>query len=697
MQLIIAEKPSVGQHIAKVLGAAEKKDKYYEGNGYLVSWCVGHLVSLATADKYNTNYQKWDISDLPIIPTEFQFIPSDGKEPHLNNLCDLMNRPDVDVVINACDSGREGELIFALVYQYAKCNKNIKRLWISSMEDVAILEGFQNLRDGVEMNNLLSAALCRAKGDWLMGINGTRLFSCLYGQPLNVGRVISPTLSMIVQRNAEIQAFMPIPFYFATLDCGGFSFSTERLPTQNEVNTMVEHWKNNPITVEKIEKTEHFEKTPLLYDLTTLQREANRKLGFSAQQTLDYAQALYERKYLTYPRTDSNYLTEDMRETVSQVVHLSTNMLGFDCEPPQNFSSIIDNQGVSDHHGIIPTISIEKCDISRLPFGEREILELVMIRTLESVGNLYRYEKTTVTVICGEQRLTTSGETILDKGFKVFDKFSSKKRKDTAVLPKTLEGNVLKFENASIKEGRTTAPKQYTEDTILYAMERTDLKEKVEKEFSGIGTPATRAATLEKLVSAKLVERTGKEKTKYLVPTEKGKALITVLPDAIQSLTLTAEWEEKLKFVEQGKMNPTLFMEEVTEFVENLVKTYEKVINSEVRFPKQFESVGCCPRCGKEVVNSPKAFSCEDKSCGFILWKDNKFFTAKRKKITDKIAKDLLSTGQTQLKNCYSEKTGKTYDCTVILVDTGDKYVSFKLEFDSNKKEKGGQKDDETS
>ncbi|MFI3254885.1 MAG: DNA topoisomerase [Eubacteriales bacterium] len=690
MQLIVAEKPSVGQHIAKVLGANEKKDNHFEGNGYLVSWCVGHLVGLAPADTYHPDFKKWEVSDLPIIPTEFQYVPSEGKQRYLHSLCDLMNRPDVDVVINACDSGREGELIFALVYQYAACNKYVKRLWISSMEDVAILEGFQNLREGTDMNNLLSAAMCRAKADWLMGINGTRLFSCLYGQSLNVGRVISPTLSMIVQRNAEIQAFQPTPFYFSLIECDGFSFSSERLATKQEANAMVEHWKSNPIIVEKVEKTEHFEKTPLLYDLTTLQREANRKLGFSAQQTLDYAQSLYERKYLTYPRTDSNYLTEDMQETVREVVNLSTKILGFDCEPPQNFSSVINSMGVSDHHAIIPTMSIEHCEIAKLPYGEREILELVMVRSLQAVDDLYRFEKTTVTVLCGEERLSTHGETVIDKGFKVFDKFAPHKRKETAILPKTLEGNVLTFDNATLKEGRTTPPKQYTEDTILYAMERSEEKEELDKNLSGIGTPATRAATLEKLVSTKLVERKGSEKTKHLLPTEKGQALSSVLPDSVQSLTLTSEWEEKLLMVEQGIMNPDIFMEEIEGFVRNLVTTYEKSLHSEVVFPKQFDTVGTCPRCGREVTHTPKAFSCEDKSCGFILWKDNKFFTAKRKEITEKIAKDLLSTGQTDLKGCYSEKTGKTYDCTVILVDTGEKYVSFKMEFNNDKQKDGG-------
>ncbi len=677
MELIIAEKPSVAEQIAKIMGATEKNQGYFEGNNYLVSWCVGHLVALAPAEIYNSEYEKWKLEDLPIIPENFQYVPTEGKEQQLKTLSNLLHRGDVDLVINACDSGREGELIFRLVYDYANCKKPIKRLWISSMEDVAIREGFSQLKEGKDMDYLYQSALTRAKADWLIGINATRLFSCLYKQTLNVGRVISPTLTMVATRNEEITLFKPTPFYYALLECGGFSFTSPRFPTKKEANSLVALAKTEEISVKSVEKKERTQLTPQLYDLTTLQREANRKLGFSAQQTLTYLQSLYEKKIVTYPRTDSNYITPDMEETLFQVVDIAMDVLKLDCEPPTNTQNVIDSKKVTDHHAIIPTLSLAKMTLENLPYGEREILTLVLYRTLQAVSEVYRYEETVVTVEFGGEILSTSGQTVVNQGYKVFDKSAS--TTGDKILPKTLEGNKLQVTNSSVKEGKTTPPRQYTEDTILYAMEHCT-------ENQGIGTAATRAKALEKLVEVQMLERKGEDKTKFLVPTAKGHALATVLPDSVKSPTTTAEWEMKLAEIEKGTLSPEVFMEEIKETLHKLVATYQVTKEKESNFPSQYQTIGTCPRCGKDVVEYPKLFACQDQECAFALWKNNRFFTSKRKQLTQKVAKDLLTTGKTKLTGCYSEKTGNKYDCTVILDKGEGKVVNFKMEFENKEK-----------
>ncbi len=678
MELIIAEKPSVAEQIASILGAKDKKHGYYEGENYLVSWCVGHLVALAPAETYNPDYEKWSLDHLPIIPEKFQFVGTEGKEQQLKTLLHLLHRSDVTTIINACDSGREGELIFRLVYDFAQCQKPIKRLWISSMEDTAIREGFANLKEGKDMENLYQSAMCRAKADWLIGINATRLFSCLYKQTLNVGRVISPTLAMVVERNAEIKDFKPTPFYFASVDCEGFSFLSQRYSTKKEATQVVEQAKSEPIVVKSIDKTERTHKTPLLYDLTTLQREANRKLGFSAQQTLNYLQSLYEKKVLTYPRTDSNYITPDMEETLFQVLDIAMEKLKLNCVPPTNTQNVIDSKKVTDHHAIIPTKTLRGFSLENLPYGEREVLNLVLIRTLEAVSEVYRYEETVVTVECGEQTFSTAGTMVISQGYRRFSGGSG--NNGSNILPKTCEGNQLKVKNAVVKEGRTTPPKQYTEDTILYAMEHCT-------DDSGIGTPSTRAKALEKLVEVQMLERKGENKTKSLVPTEKGHALVTILPETVISPTTTAEWEQKLTEIEQGKRQPEDFMAEIIVTLKNLVATYEKAIPKENTMPSQYQVIGSCPRCGTDVVEYPKLFACADKECGFALWKNNRYFTSKGKKLTLKVAKDLLTKGKTKLTGCLSEKTKKKYDCLIIMDKGEGKMVNFSMEFE-NKEEK---------
>lgn len=687
MRLVIAEKPSVAQSIAKVLGATDKKEGYLEGNGYFVSWCVGHLVGLAGTEKYNENYKIWDLKDLPIIPQSFEYEVSKGKEKQIKILCKLLNDPKVDVVINACDAGREGELIFRLVYQFAKCQKTMKRLWISSMEDSAIQKGFENLKDGTGFDLLYESAACRQKADWIVGINATRLFSLLYNQQLNVGRVMSPTLSMIVERNASIKAFRPTPFYTIVLDNGAVVFTSEKKEGKVHAEELLKRCKNQHLVVTSIENKEKAEKPPKLYDLTTLQREANRKLGFTANQTLEYIQSLYEKKLCTYPRTDSRFLTEDMVDILPELLLYALTTLRFprdeEFDVPCNAQLVIDSSKVTDHHAIIPTKSLANYDIEQLPYGEKAVLTLIMLRLLSALGDNHRYSETVVTAGCGDVVFTTKGKTILQNGFMEYEVLLNlAEKQDEKSLPLMAEGEVIENCNAEMKEGKTSPPKQFTEDTLLLAMETTGKDENIEKEFCGIGTPATRAGIIEKLISVNLLERKGDKKTKYLLPTDKGNALITILPESIQSPLTTAEWEEKLKFIETGDLSANEFLSEISKTTENLVRTYDVVKGSEQLFPSQNKVIGKCPRCGSNVIENKKGFCCENRTCGFALWKENKFFTSKKKTLTEKIVKDLLTTGKCKLTGCYSEKTGKTYNATVSIDETGGKYVNFVLEFE---------------
>lgn len=687
MRLVIAEKPSVAQSIAKVLGATDKKDGYLKGNGYFVSWCVGHLLGLTGTEKYNEGYKIWDLKDLPIIPQSFEYEVSKGKEKQLKILCKLLNDPKVDEVINACDAGREGELIFRLVYQFAKCQKTMKRLWISSMEDSAIQKGFENLKDGASFDLLYESAACRQKADWIVGINATRLFSLLYNQQLNVGRVMSPTLSMIVERNASIKAFRPTPFYTIVLNNGAVTFTSEKKEEKAQAEELLKRCKNQHLVVTSIENKEKAEKPPKLYDLTTLQREANRKLGFTANQTLEYTQSLYEKKLCTYPRTDSRFLTEDMADILPELSLYALTTLTFprdeEFDVPCNAQLVIDSSKVTDHHAIIPTKSLANYDIEQLPYGEKAVLTLIMLRLLSALGDNHRFSETVVTAGCGDTVFTTKGKTILQNGFKEYEVLLNMiEKQDEKSLPLMAEGKVVENCKAEMKEGQTSPPKQFTEDTLLSAMETTGKDENIEKEFCGIGTPATRAGIIEKLISVNLLERKGDKKTKYLLPTDKGNALITILPEIIQSPLTTAEWEEKLKSIETGDLSANEFLSEISKMTENLIKTYDLVKGSEQLFPSQNKVIGKCPRCGSNVIENKKGFCCENRTCGFALWKENKFFTSKKKTLTEKTVKDLLTTGKCKLTGCFSEKTGKTYNATVSLEDTGGKYVNFVLEFE---------------
>lgn len=675
MKLIITEKPSVAQSIAIVLGAKSRKDGYFDGGGYIVSWCLGHLFELARAESYGEKYAKWKREDLPIIPAKWEFVISKGKNERFAVLRELMLRNDVTEVINACDAGREGELIFRTVYYMAGCTKPMKRLWISSMEDEAIRKGFENLRPGSDYDGLYNAALCRAKADWIVGINATRLFSTAYHRTLNVGRVLSPTLAMLVERESEISAFKPKSFYTVNITSNGMTAVSDRFESAEEAQNLSESCKISPLIVKSVERKEKSEKAPLLYDLTTLQREANRLLGYTAQQTLDYLQSLYEKKLCTYPRTDSRYLTEDMHKCVPGIVKAALQICNITAETV-NSVQICNSSKVTDHHAIIPTAAVASADVSVLPKGEHEILMLVAKRLVEAVSESFRYAETVVTLDCCGKTLTAKGKTVLERGWK-------RESTEDRILPEVVEGEVIDVLEATVKEGKTAPPKRFTEDTLLAAMEsagKEDMPEDAERK--GIGTPATRAGILEKLVSTGFAKR---EKTS-LIPAGCGNSLVAVLPEELQSPLLTAEWELELKAVEKGEMSPEQFMSGISEMIAEIVKTYEPVKGSEVLFPSDRDVIGKCPRCGGNVSESKLGFFCECSDCRFGLWKDNRFFSSKRVALNKKVAAALLADGKVHMDRLYSEKTGKEYAADVVLVDTGET-VRFNLEFGNEKKE----------
>lgn len=586
-KLIVTEKPSVAMSYAKILGVHGRQDGYLEGNGYLVSWCVGHLVELAPPSAYGEQYVKWNIADLPILPEKWQYLVSASTKKQFGILKKLMHRSDVESIVCATDAGREGELIFRLVYEQAGCKKPFSRLWLSSMEDSAVREGFANLKSSTEYDALYQAALCRERADWMVGINCSRLFSCLYGRPLAVGRVMTPTLAMTVEREAAIAAFVPEKFYTVALELtSGFVASSRRISEKTAAeNLLAECRKEMVSTIQKITRKEKAENPPLLYDLTTLQRDANRLLGYSAQQTLNYLQSLYEKKLITYPRTDSCYITDDDEDMLEELAEELEDFLGFvsedaDDDVPRTRRTV-NRQKVTDHHAILPTRSMLQADLDALPKGERNILKLIIARTLMAVSKPFRYLETLLTTECAGEEFTANGKEILDEGWKAVERkvladILSRKKEFTALPP--VEESECGILNAELKEGQTSPPKHFTEDTLLHSMETASAESMPEDaERQGIGTPATRAATIEKLVQKGFLERKGDKKTKVLLPTDKGKALITVMPEEIQSADMTADWETKLLRVERGEMEPETFMTEINDMISSLVNTTEAV------------------------------------------------------------------------------------------------------------------------
>lgn len=688
MKLVLAEKPSVAQSIAKVIGATKRSDGYMEGNGYLVSWCVGHLVELAQPESYDSRYSKWSYNDLPIFPDSWQYQVSAATKKQFGILKKLMARNDVESLVCATDAGREGELIFRLVYHQCHCRKPIERLWISSMEDVAIQEGFEHLRPGSDYDALYEAALCRERADWLVGINATRLFSTLYGQTLNVGRVMTPTLAMAVMREAAIAAFRPEPFYTVLLDEGHITFSSERFTRKEDAEAVMKQCSGNTAVITKAEKKEKAEKPPALYDLTSLQREANRILGFTAQQTLDYAQLLYEKKLITYPRTDSRYLTEDMETLLPEMVELLFS--AFPVNGVDHISvhtkQVINGKKVTDHHAILPTREVAKCHLNELPKGEQEILNLLIARLFSAVGEPYRYAETIIEAACGDTLFSAKGKTMLQKGWKVFEK-QQESTKVEKNIPSLLINDVVKISSVEIKEGKTTPPKHYTEDTLLQSMENAGADEMPEDaERKGLGTPATRAAIIEKLVRIGFLERRGDKKTKYLIPTHKGTALVTVMPEQIQSPSMTADWEEKLLLIERKEYGSEDFMQEIKDTILHLVKHYEVIQDAEVLMAKERNAIGKCPLCGSPVESRPKGYFCSARDCRFALWKNNRYFESIGKTLTDSVAEKLLNSGKIKLKNCKSVRTGRTFDATVLMDVDETGRTSFSMEFENGGK-----------
>lgn len=713
MILVVSEKPSVAQSIAKVLGATKRCEGYLEGpcrssgpasradrsgaeTGYLVSWCIGHLVEPSEPESYDETYGKWRMEDLPIVPEHWKYQVSPGTKKQFQVLKQLMNRNDVERICCATDAGREGELIFRLVYHQCGCKKPFDRLWISSMEDPAIREGFRNLKSGSDYDKLYQAALCRERADWIVGINATRLFSYLYGQTLNVGRVMTPTLSMVVMRDAAIAAFKPETFYTVQLQAGFATASSKRFKSREEADALAERCRapGTRVTVTKVEKKEKAEKAPALYDLTSLQRDANRQLGFTAQQTLDYTQSLYEKKLVTYPRTDSRYLTDDMEPKVGGLSAMAAGVMGIHGYQADSVSQAINSKKVSDHHAIIPTEQIESTDLTELPSEEQAVLRLVMGRLLTALGVPYRYEETGVEITCADTVFTAKGRCVLDDGWKdvvgqIAPKKDSEKTKSENTqdvsFPNLREGATLPVISATVKEGQTSVPKYFTEDTLLNAMEHAGSEEMPEEaERKGIGTPATRAGIIEKLVQKGFIERRDDKKKKHLCATAKGTALITVMPEQIQSPSMTAEWEEKLLMIERGQYAPDVFMAEITDMVRGLVETYEVVRDAEV-LPPSRTVVGTCPHCGKEVIERKKGWFCSNRDCRFALWKENAFFASIGKKMTEDIAQKLLSDGKVHLAGCKSKKSGKTYDTTLVMETAEDSRPEFRMEFGGNK------------
>ena len=648
---------------AAVLGVKGRQDGYLEGRGYLISWCFGHLWGLADAVAYDPKYKKWNQTDLPILPTTWQYQLLPGSQKQMALLRRLMDRADVTEIVNACDPGREGELIFRNVYNLAQCTKPMLRLWVSSMEDEAIREGFAHLRPGLAFNGVYEAALCRAQADWLVGINATRLFSTAYHRTLVIGRVISPTLSMVVNREQEIAGHKPETFYKVEIQCAGLTAVTEKMD-KAQAEALAAQCTGQTAIVEALRETEQVRTAPALLDLTALQRLANKQLGYTAQQTLDYAQSLYEKKLLTYPRTDSRYLTEDMADGVPALAQFCAAIV--EEEPPEAIlaGQVCCNGKVTDHTALLPTRSAGAADLSVLPTPELKLLQLVAHQVLLAVSPPWVRKETEVTLSCCGAYFTAKGTFTTQSGWRKYQPQEEK------TLPQLTQGQELAVEQAEVKEGVTKPPAHYTEASLLAAMEQAGREEQPkETQRRGIGTAATRAGILERLVSQGFVQRVkGKDgQAATLIPAQSGSALAAILPEPLRSPRLTAQWEWSLQKIEDGLLEPEAFLAEVQEMVTGLVSDFAPVEDAEYLFPSNRPVVGTCPRCGREVTESPKGFFCENPRCRFALWRDNRFFTNKQFALTKAKAQALLQHGEVFAEHLYSEKTGSYYDATIVL------------------------------
>ena len=724
--LIVTEKPSVAKSIASALGVKEneKHEGYIEGfSDYFgikvwVTWCLGHLVQMSNPEAYDPKYAKWRLEDLPILPEEFRYEVIPETEKQFRIVAELMNLVGkseqdkrekstlsqgnkflvpVERLICATDAGREGELIFRLVYHKAGCTKPFDRLWISSMEDSAIREGFHTLRPSFEYDNLYQAALCRERADWIVGINATRLFSCLYKQTLNVGRVMTPTLAMVVMRDAAIRAFSPEAFYTVQLELAGCSVTSRRFKDRSEAEELLKSCQaEGSADILEVTRKAKTENPPLRYDLTSLQRDASRICGFTAQQTLDYLQSLYEKKVVTYPRTDSHYLTSDMKPNLVSLIHASSEKLGLMTDGTNltaGAGRVINDSKVTDHHAILPTRHLKDADLRILSNGERKILTLVTVRAATAISPPCRYDETVIRMMCGGEAFSLKGRTVTDKGWRMIEEQlippkTRKKEPDTGAFR---EGSRIPIDKASLNEGRTSPPARYSEDTLLHSMETagnggTDssgsetAKIPEDAERRGLGTSATRAGIIEKLVKKGFLARSRDKKKLLLRATDKGTALITVMPELIQSVALTADWEEKLLQIERGEYSPDRFMQEIEQMVTELVSTYEAAGDPEILLPSR-RVTGKCPHCGSDIIETGKGWKCTGRDCRFMIWKENAYFNSIGISLTEKMAEDLISNGRILVNSCLSKKSGKRY-AAVITLETGpDGIVHYSMTF----------------
>lgn len=670
--LVIAEKPSVARSISKVIGAYKHEDGYLEGGDCVVSWCLGHLAEYAAPEYYDERYKSWRFDDLPILPEEWKLLVSEDKKAHFNILRKLLRSKDFDYVVNACDAGREGEAIFRRVYGLAGSKLPVKRLWISSMEDSAIQQGFDSLKGGAEYDNLFAASECRAKADWLIGMNGTRAFTKKYGRRQTIGRVQTPTLAMLTERQNKIQNFVKEPYYKVEITGNGIVAESERMAQEQDADTMQAACDGQCAVVGSIGRKRKEQSAPKLYDLTTLQREANRSYGFTASQTLKIVQELYEEKLVTYPRTDSQYITEDMQQTMADLLkHYGGEADGV--------KQVVNNKKVTDHHAILPTLESCKRGSNSLSGDKEKVFALIVWKMQQAVQPPYIYEDVLVTVCCQDRKFTAKYKNVLQAGHTAMPvPFAEQEKSKDASLPNDLEqGMVIPVVRAEKKHGFTSPPKVYTEDTLLSAMETAGNKEfEKDTEKKGLGTPATRAAILEKLVSSGYVQRKGKQ----MIPTEDGVAAIRNIPDYLKSASMTAEWENDLLRMERGEIKPHDFMQDIHGLIDKMLADLRQIPTVAAAPHHNKVSVGSCPVCGNPVHESKLSFCCADRSCKFALWKESRYLSNMRKTLDKKMATDLLQKGRTHVKDFYSTKKDKTFAADLVMrVEEGR--AQYSLEF----------------
>ena len=693
--LVIAEKPSVAQSYAKNLSAYKREDGYLEGESCIVSWCLGHLAEYAQPEEYDLKYEKWQFDDLPILPEAWKLKVSKDKKNQCDVLKGLMNRSDVEYLVNGCDAGREGELIFQRVYVLAGCRKPVKRLWISSMEDAAIQKGFQTMKSEEEYKNLCMAAVCRAQADWLIGMNGTRAYTTRYFKRLVVGRVQTPTLAMLAERQERIEHFQKEAFYKVALTDGKLTVVSENIANEEAADLLAALCNGSTAVVTQIKKERKKSFPPKLYDLTSLQREANRYFGYTAKRTLDMLQELYEEKLVTYPRTDSQFVTEDMKDSVEELVGKMPVLLPFVDygQLGHGIKRVINNAKVSDHHAILPTKEAVEKGIADLPADKKNLMMLICQQLVQATGEEYLYEQTDITVKCQEHDFKARGKIPVQMGFKEVEKAFKhlcvkaepveEKEKETSIPAGYEEGMRLFPVKAEKTTHYTSPPKPFNEDTLLAAMETAGNKEfDSETEKKGLGTPATRASIIEKLVSSGYAQRKGKQ----ILPSTEGKELVKVMPEYLKSAVMTAEWENQLLMMEKGQITDTQFMGEITSLVRKILEVCREIPEEERRrFQTEREVIGKCPVCGCDVFEGKQNFYCSNRQCDFALWKENRFLGSMEKNLDKKMARELLDKACTHVNGLYSKKKDMTFDADLLLT-LEDGKPRFHLEFPKKKK-----------